>query len=207
MDVATGGCQYDCVKYADCREKEGKWNKRKECKHTRTSSKANTSRDTTTLTKILLLNTHLRNRNGKVNTPTETRLRKEDKRNHSPLISRRDDTKQRAKDNHNEDRARQLPVPATDRASKDSQTHGTEENRQALRQRQHDRVLPVRAAVRVEHGDHLRPQDAGGVVEHVDDAEGDDGGCEVAPVRAREDVCWCERELEVAEGFVQREAD
>lgn len=176
-------------------------------KRTSSSSKANAPRYTTTNTEILMLNTHLRNRNTQIKSPPKPSLREEDESNHSPLISRRNNTKQRAKNNHNKHRPGKLPVPMPQLTTKAGEKDSTEENSESLRQRQNDRVLPVRAAIRVEHCDHLRPQDARRVVEHIDDAERNDRRSEVAAPRASEDIGGRQRVFQLAEGFPQCEAD
>lgn len=154
-----------------------------------------------------MINTHLGNGDTQIEPPTETHLGEEDERNHSPLVSRRHDPKQRPKHNHQQHRSSQLPLPVANLTTQRGEQERTEGNSETLRQREHHGILPLRAAIGVELGGHVGPEDAGGVVEHVDDAEGDGRRREVSSEGAAEDVRRGQGVWGSAEAFPEGEAD
>lgn len=174
---------------------------------TSTSSESNSPGNTTAHSQILMINTHLGNGDTEIQPPAKTHLGEEDERNHSPLVSRCHDPKQRPKHNHQQHGSSQLPLPVTNLTTQSGEQERTKRNSETLRQREHHGILPLRAAVGVKLGGHVGPEDAGGVIEHVDDAEGNGRRGEVSSEGAAEDVRWGQGVWGSAEAFPEGKAD
>lgn len=172
---------------------------------TSASSIAESTRNTTSNTEILVLNSHLRNRNGKVKTPPEAHLGKEKEGNHRSLVRWSNHSQQRSEQNHDERRASQLPLPVANLTTEECQSHSTSQDSKALWQGENDSLSPLSTAICVELGDHGRPQNAAGVVEHVDNSQCDGWCSKVSALRRREDVRGCQGKLQFGKVLPQGE--